>query len=142
MDSWKSSIVINATADQVFAYIDEPMNFPDWMPSMVEVHNVIGTGAGQQYEWIYKMAGLLLRGQATVIEHVLDKCVVHQTIGTIELVWGINLEPHDEGTVVKAEVDYSIPIPVLGKLAEHIVTRRNHREFEMALHNIKDTVEA
>ena len=61
MDSWKNSIVIHAPADDVFAYVDEPMRLAEWLPSIVEVRNVIGTGAGQQFEWTAKMAGLLLR---------------------------------------------------------------------------------
>jgi hypothetical protein len=30
---------------------------------------------------------------------------------------------------------------VLGKLAEHIAIRRNKREFDMALTNVKETLE-
>ncbi|MGB5368502.1 MAG: SRPBCC family protein, partial [Polyangiales bacterium] len=59
--SWKNSIAIHAPADQVFAYVDEPMNYPTWLPNMVEVRNVIGDGIGQQYEWTFKMGGLLHR---------------------------------------------------------------------------------
>ena len=83
MASWKKSIVISAPADNVFAYVDEPMNLAEWLPSIVEVRNVIGTGAGQQFEWTAKMVGRLLRGQSTVIEHDPNKCGVHQTIGMV-----------------------------------------------------------
>jgi uncharacterized protein YndB with AHSA1/START domain len=77
MASWKNSIVIHAPPDRVFAYVDEPATLAEWLPGMVEVRNVIGTGAGQQHEWTYKMMGLLLRGQSTVIEHVSNECAVH-----------------------------------------------------------------
>ncbi|MGB5548651.1 MAG: SRPBCC family protein, partial [Polyangiales bacterium] len=118
-----------------------PGTLPDWLPSMFEVRNVIGTGAGQQYEWTYKMAGLLLRGQSTGIEHVPDERAVHQNIGMIGAIWGYTVEPHQEGTTLTIDVEYSIPIPVLGKLAEHIAIRRNKREFDMALTNVKETLE-
>jgi uncharacterized membrane protein len=142
MASWKNSIVIHAPADRVFAYVDDPMNLVEWLPSMVEIQNVIGTGAGQQQEWTYKMAGLLLRGQATVVEHVPNKSAVHQTIGMISSDFGYAVEPHEEGSVLTLEVEYSVPIPVLGKLAEHIALRRNEREFQIALENVKETLEA
>lgn len=142
MASWKNSIVIHAPPDKVFAYVDDPMTLVEWLPGMVEIRNVIGTGAGQQHEWTYKMAGLLLRGQATVVEHVPNRCAVHQTIGTISSDFGYAVEPHEEGTTLTLEVEYSVPIPVLGKLAEHIALRRNAREFDLALQNVKETLEA
>ena len=142
MASWKHSIEIDAAADRVFAYLDEPMNLPDWIPGMVEVRNVIGTGAGQQYEWSYKMAGVVMRGQTTVIEHVLNDCAVHQNIGMISAIWGYCLEPSEHGTRVTIDVEYSIPIPVIGKLAERIVLRRNEREFHLSMENLKELVEA
>jgi uncharacterized membrane protein len=142
MASWKSSIVIHAPADRVFAYVDDPMNLVEWLPTMIEIRNVIGTGAGQQQEWTYKMAGLLLRGQATVVEHVPNKSAVHQTIGMISSNFGYAVEPHEEGSVLTLEVEYSVPIPVLGKLAEHIALRRNERDFQIALENVKETLEA
>lgn len=52
------------------------------------------------------------------------------------------VEPHEDGSVLTLEVEYSVPIPVLGKLAEHIVLRRNEREFQIGLENVKDTLEA
>ena len=70
MVSWKNSIVIHAPTDRVFAYVDDPMNLVEWLPGMVEVADVIGSGAGQQQAWTYKMAGLFLHGEATVVEHV------------------------------------------------------------------------
>ncbi len=141
MASWKNSIVIHAPSDRVFAYMDDPMNLVEWLPGMFEVRNVIGTGAGQQYEWTYKMAGPLLRGQSTVIEHHPNERAVHQNIGMISAIWGYTVEPHQEGTTLTIDVEYSIPIPVLGKLAEHIAIRRNKREFDMALTNVKETLE-
>ena len=61
MAAISESAHIHASVDRVFDYVTEPTKLPEWLPSMVEVHNVIGTGLGQQYEWTYKMAGMLLR---------------------------------------------------------------------------------
>ena len=141
MAHWQNSIVIFAPAERVFAYVDEPLSIPDWLPGMVEVRNVIGTDAGQQYEWMYKMGGVLWRGQAIVVEHVHNKSTVHQNIGSISAVCEFTVEPHEEGASLTVEVEYSIPIPVLGKLAEHIVMARNDRELDLSLQNIKDVVE-
>jgi ligand-binding SRPBCC domain-containing protein len=142
MASWKDSILIHAPPDQVFAYVDDPSELPTWLPNMIEVRNVIGTGLGQQYEYTYKMAGLLLRGQNIIIEHTPNERGLHQVLGMISALWDYSVEPHGEGTVLNIEVEYSIPIPVLGRLAEHIAIRQNARSFELALMNVKDVMEA
>jgi hypothetical protein len=142
MASWKDSILIHAPPDEVFAYVDDPSELPTWLANMVEVRDVIGTGLGQQYEYTYKMAGLLLRGQNIVIEHVPNERGLHQVIGTISALWDYSVEPHKEGTVLNIEVEYSIPIPVLGRLAEHIAVIQNARSFELSLINVKDVMEA
>lgn len=142
MASWKDSILIHASPDDVFAYVDDPRELPTWLPSMIEVRNVIGTGLGQQYEYTYKMAGLLLRGQNIVIEHVPNERGLHQVIGMISALWHYSVEPHAEGTIFNIEVEYSIPIPVLGRLAEHLAVKQNAASFELALINVKDVMEA
>jgi hypothetical protein len=142
MASWKDSIPIHASPDEVFAYVDDPRELPTWLPSMIEVRNVVGTGLGQQYEYTYKMAGLLLRGQNIVIEHVPNERGLHQVIGMISALWDYSVEPHADGTVLNIEVEYSIPIPVLGRLAERLAIKQNAASFELALINVKDVMEA
>ena len=39
------------------------------------------------------------------------------------------------------EVEYTIPVPVLGKLAEHLIVKRDARTLEMALTNVQETLE-
>jgi len=142
MKSWKNSIVIHAPADQVFAYLDDPMNMAAWLPQAVEVRNVIGPGAGQQFEWTAKMAGLLLRGQSTIVEHVPNRSAVHQSIGMVSSTLAYSVEPQDDGTELTLEVEYDVPILLIGRLAENILVRRNAREFDLALVTVKETMEA
>lgn len=142
MASWKNSIVIKAPVDRVFAYVDDPMKLVEWLPGMIEVHNVDGTGTGQQHEWTHKMVGLRLRGQAVVVEHVPNVSAIHQVIGMLNSTFAYRVDVHDQWTLLTLEIEYSVPIPVLGKLAEHIVITRNAREFEMALINVKETLES
>ena len=142
MVSWKNSIVIHAPTDRVFAYVDDPQNLVEWLPGMMEIRDVLGKGAGQQQGWTYKMAGLLLHGEAAVVEYEEGRKSVHQTIGTIHSDFAYTVESHDEGSLLTLQVEYSVPIPVLGKLAERIVVRRNARDFEIALEYVKATLDA
>jgi hypothetical protein len=142
MASWKDSILIHAPANQVFAYVDDPSELPTWLPNMVEVRNVIGTGLGQQYEYTYKMAGLLLRGQSIVVEHDPNKRGLHQIIGTFTALWEYCVEPHEDGTVLSIRAEYRIPVPVVGKLAERIAIQQNARALGLSLINARDMMES
>jgi uncharacterized protein YndB with AHSA1/START domain len=133
--------VIDAAPDVVFAYVTDPTRMAEWLPSMVETRNIIGSGEGQQYEWTYKLVGALFRGQTVVIEHVPSELAVHQTIGAVNSTWTFRVEPVDDGTRFRLSIVYEVPMPVLGKLAERIVAKRDIRSICLALVNAKETLE-
>jgi hypothetical protein len=88
------------------------------------------------------MAGALLRGQAVVVDCVPNERSTHQTIGMLEATWTSIVEPHEDGTKLIIEVEYTIPVPVLGRLAEHLTVRRMERDLESGLLNVKDIIES
>lgn len=137
----KNTIIINVPPSRVFAYVNDPNNLPHWMPGTIEIRNVVGSGEGQQYEWTYKMLGFPFRGQNVVVEYEPEKRAVHQSIGMIGSDFTITVESHEDGTRLTTEAEYSIPIAVLGKLAENIAVRRNDREMQAALLNVKELME-
>ena len=140
--SYEGSIVINAPVSEVFAYVNAPATIANWMTAMVEVRNVIGSGAGLQWDWTYKMAGIHVRGQSVIVDYIPDECATHQAIGMLDANWTNIVEPQDGGTKLTMKLEYTIPVPVLGKLAEHLTIRRNARELDTSLLNLKETLEA
>ncbi len=135
------SITINAPVEKVFTYVADPMTGPEWIPSSMEVHDVTGSGVGQHHRWTYKMAGMRLEGESTVTEYIPNERIVEESKGGVTSTWIYNFEPHNGGTKMKLGIEYTIPIPVLGKLAEKLVLRRNEREADLAMANIKDKFE-
>jgi hypothetical protein len=122
--------------------VNEPRTFPEWVHGLIEVRNTIGTGAGQQYEWTFKMIGMQFRGQSITVNYVQDECAAYQSIGMIESIWTNIIEPHDVGTTLTIKVEYSIPARVLGKMAEQLTLRRNKRGLDASLFNVKEVLEA
>jgi len=59
----------------------------------------------------------------------------------MESLWTWNFEPHNDGTKVDVLVEYTIPIPVLGKIAEALALKQIEREADHATANIKDIME-
>ena len=60
----------------------------------------------------------------------------------INATFAYTVEAHEEGTLLTLEIEYNIPIPVLGKWAERIIIAQNAREFDLALINVKNILEA
>jgi uncharacterized membrane protein len=135
------SITINAPVEKVFNYLADPMAQIEWLPSMMDVKDVSGSGVGQHFRWTYKMAGVLLKGETTVTEHIPNERRVTQSKGGVTSTWIVNLETHDGGTMMELDIEYTIPVPVIGKLAEKIVLKRNEREADLAMSNIKENME-
>jgi len=141
MPKINKSININAPVEKVFAYITDPMNILEWLVGVVEVTDVTGSGAGQHYQWKYNMLGVPLRGETTVREHVPNERRVTEGRGGATSRWTLTLAPHEGGTKLDLEIDYTIPVPVLGKLAEQLVLKRNQREADLSMENIKERME-
>ena len=138
----EKSITINAPVKKVFAYIEDPMSQLEWLPSITEVRDVTGEGVGRHLRWTYKLAGLRFEGETTVTEHIPNERIVTHSKGGIVSTWTWTFEPrNDSGTKLSIDIEYTIPVPVLGKLAEPLVLRQNEREADLAMANIKALME-
>lgn len=141
MMTLRQSVLIDAPPDAVFAYVTDPAEMAEWIPPMVEVRNVVGAGEGQQFEWTYKLAGLLFRGQSVVVEHVPGELCEFQGIGAISSNWTTRVGSDDGGTKFEIEIEYDVPVPVPGRLAERVIVKRDNRNLDVALSNVKDVLE-
>lgn len=137
----EKTITINAPVEKVFAYVEDPMSNPEWLPGVVEVKDVTGQGVGSHFRWVYKMVGMRLEGESTTTEYVSNRRIVTQSKGGAVSTWTWTFEPHDGGTKLNLVVEYTIPVPVLGKLAEALVLKQNEREAGLAMANIKARME-
>jgi uncharacterized protein YndB with AHSA1/START domain len=141
MPTLNISTNINAPVDKIFAYVTDPMNLTEWMVGITEVKDITGSGVGQHHHWTYKMVGIPLHGETTASEHVPNERWVTDSKGGVTSVFTFTFAPHEGGTKLGLDIDYTIPIPVLGKLAEKLVLKRNQRDMDMSLENLKDHME-
>jgi len=144
MATVKRTVVIDAPVEEVFNYIADPMNEVQFIPSIVEVSDVTRTetGVGSHYRWAYKMFGMRFRGESTCTEYVPHERMVTDSRGGIVSTWTYTFQPEDGATKMTLTIDYTIPVPVLGKFAEALVLRQNEREADLAMANLKAILEA
>ncbi len=139
----ESSVTINAPVEKVFEYAAQPENLPEIWPSLVEVSNIKELpNGGHSWEWVYKMAGMRFSGASTQTEFVVNERTVDESTGGIESTITWLFQPEDGGTKLTSLVEYKIPVPLLGKIAEAFIVKFNENESETILANLKARMEA
>ena len=127
--------------EKVFDYISEPSNLPEIWPSLVEVKDVQRLPDGTKFRWVYKMAGIHLEGTTEGDDSVANQRIVSKTKGGVESTQTWMFQPEGNETKVTFEVEYTVPIPALDKLAEAIIVKMNEQEGEVILANLKTRME-
>lgn len=136
------SIKVNAPADKIFTYIQIPENLLEIWPSMIEVKDIESLpNGGHKYGWVYKMAGMHFEGISEDTEIVVNQRAVSVSKGGIdsEITWEFQQENGDTNVSLTAE--YTVPIPLLGKLAEAAIVKINENEGDAILANLKTRME-
>ncbi|MFC1963648.1 SRPBCC family protein [Chloroflexota bacterium] len=137
----EKSTTINAPLEKVFNYIAEPTNLLEIWPSLIDVKDVYWIVTGRRARWAYKMAGILFEGTAEDSEYKVNDRIVTETKQGIRSTIAWIFKPDADGTKVTLIVEYSVPIPVLGKLAEIIINKINDHEGGLIMANLKVIME-
>jgi len=143
MAKLERSITINAPVEKVFGYIAETTNLLEVWPSLVEVKDVepLPTG-GHSYRVVYKMAGMRFESTGEDTEFVANQRIVSKNSDGLEATVTWVFQPEARGTRLTFEAEYTVPIPLLGKLAEAFIVKVNEHEAELLLANLKARLEA
>ena len=142
MTKVQKKITIHAPIDKVFAFMTDPRNLPEVWPSMIEIKNVkAARNGGYDFEWVYKMGGMHFNGASETTEFVVNKRQVTKGTKGIESTFTWNYETTKDGTLLNLEVEYKIPLPLIGKIAEAILVKQNDHEAQLTLDNLKVRME-
>ena len=133
--------LIKAPLEKVFSYLTDPKNELEWLPSLTDVRDVVGQGVGKKWEWSYKMFGISFKGNSEVTEQVDNEKYVYKTMGGINSNWTFSFKKEDDGTRLNLDIEYTVPVPVLGKVAEKLALGQNEKEANLAIDNIKSILE-
>ena len=132
-------ITVSAPLENVFSYISDPGNWPEFWPSLIEIKEIESLpNGGYRASYEYKMAGMRFEGIGEHSRFAPNSWLVIETRGGIRsiITWTFRSRQPDE-TRLTLTVEYSIPIPLLGKLAEAVVLKMNEQEADLVLANLK-----
>ena len=138
----RKSITINAPVEKVFEYISNPENMLEWWSNVTAIRDITGRGELQSWTFDYKMMGLHFKGMAKVTRSRLNYERRVESKGGMDANWYWEFRPADGGTQLRWVIDYTISVPVLGKIGELFITRRTERVARFSMTNIKERMEA
>lgn len=141
MAHFERSFTLDAPVERVFNYISDPRNEMEYIPSVIDIRDVTGSGLGLRCRWTYKIMGIRLEGEAEVTEYVPGRRYVIKTIGGGESTWDWTFEGASGKTDLHLKVDYSLPLPVVDKIGEAVVKRLNEHEANHAYAILKERLE-
>lgn len=143
MATVERSVVMHAPVETVFGFAAAPAHLPEFWPSMVAVKDVQPLpNGGHRFGWVYKMAGMRFEGTSEDVEYVPNQQLVQQSRGGIESTVTWTFLSEAGGTRVTFLAEYSVPVPLLGRLAEAVIVKVNEHEAEALLANLKARMEA
>ena len=138
----RSIVVNNISPEKVFDFVDQPENLLIVWPGMIEVAGVQKKpNGGHDFDWVYKMAGVRFHGHSETVRADRPRALEAKNDKGIPSKFRWTFESKSGGTQVTVDIEYTIPTPVLGRLAEAAVAKINEHETETLLANIKQTLE-
>jgi len=131
--------IVDTQLDKVYEFILKPSNLLQVWPSLIEVtKEKIMSNGGYSFQWKYKMSGMHFDGSAEHTEIIPNQYLVCKTRGAIESTMWWTFRSIDRTTTrVTCSVEYHVPIPLLGRLAEVLIVKMNEQEAGITMTNLQ-----
>lgn len=138
---------IDAAPEAVFDVLTDLDRLPDWSTVTVSTHDAPPKplSAGQTFRQTLRVLGRNLDVDWEVKEVQRPNRLAYEATapGGGRLRMTQQVRQAGDGSRVELDIDYDLPGGFVGEwLDEHYAERRNEREVEHSLHNLKELVEA
>ena len=140
------AIEIDASPEQVFELLTDLDRLQEWATIAGDTENPPAKPLSQGATWKHKVkvAGMELEGDWRVVAIERPQLVEYEATrsGGGWLKMRQEVAPSPQGSRVELQVDYELPLGALGQAVDKLVVeRRNEREAEESLQNLKSILE-
>ena len=143
MATVQESVIINRPAEQVYAYVTDIKNLPQWEPAILEAEQTSTgeLGVGTTYRGVNKMMGMRMKWTATVNEYEPNKKWSETIIsGSSRIDEYLSFDNIDGGT--KFTLAYDMKAGGILKLLAPMITSTMRKQVKENLNNLKKILEA
>jgi Polyketide cyclase / dehydrase and lipid transport len=136
---------VAAPPEIVFDLIANPSRGPEWQTMVSDMGEISGRpgGVGSSYIGYYKVAGRRLEGRFVVT--AAERPNLHQAAGTTRggwARWTTIIEPVDDGSEVRVDLEYELPGEMIGSLFGKLTGNRLEQELHKTYDNLRKLAEA
>lgn len=140
------SVEINASPTEVFELLTDLDRLSQWATVAGETENPPDKPlrTGQSWQHGIRVGGMTITADWRVAGLEAPRYVEYEVTapGDGRMNMKQRISPTQQGSLVELEIDYELPGGLLGQLADRVyVERRNEREAESSLQNLKDLLE-
>ena len=134
----EKEVIVRASLSEVFNYVSKPSNLLKFWPSLIELKDIqLLSNGGYSGRWLYKMMGMRFEGTAIYTQMFHNQWFVIETKGGIGSTITWTFRSGEDITRVTLTIEYKVPIPLLGKLAEAIIVRMNDQEGDLMMAHLQ-----
>ena len=133
------SASVAAPVDKVFEIVDDPANFPKYVPNVHDVVDVRRSAEriGDSFRVIYKVLGVTFDEKFTVTDYELHRQVKSTFSGGMTGTFAWNFEPQGVGSKINVDIEYRLAGGPLGKAVDGLMLQRvNEKTIEDMLQNL------
>jgi uncharacterized membrane protein len=146
MGQIRKSVDINASGDVVFDLLTDLDRLPQWSTITVETHGTPRQPIeeGDTFVQTLRILGQHVETQWRIVELKRLRKLAYETTASGGGRMQMKQSVSDSAGVSKVEfeIDYDLPQDLAAALESDVAERRNERELEHSLHNLKDLAEA
>jgi len=140
MSKIHKSLVIDAPAEKVYEFVDNPENFAKYVPNVERVVDIKRSEGriGDSFRVIYKVMGVTFDEKFTVTEHQPPRKAGSRFDGGMKGTFDWTFEPQGQQTETSVDVRYELAGGVLGKAIDALVLERtNEKTIADMLQNLR-----
>ncbi len=139
----EDNVVIDRPIGEVFAYVSDLTNAPEWQTGLLEVHRITADplGKGAQFTFVRKFLGRTLEATNEFIRYEANEIVTFVTTSgpvSVEATYGF--QPEANGTRVTCRIQ--MKPEGFSRLAEPLIAASVRREMGAEFSYLKDLLES
>lgn len=138
----EDSIVIHRPIEEVFAYVSDLTNGPEWQTGLIEVRKttIEPRGIGTRYTFVRKFLGRKLEASNEFTTYEPNNIVTFKTTsGPMSVEASYRFQPEPAGTRVTCQIE--MKPEGFSKLAEPLIAASIRREMSAEFGYLKDLLE-